>query len=400
MVPGQFSSSRLDGVVLMPELFEKTRIKSLELENRAVRSATWSGVGDRTGHVTDKALEFYRELGLGGIGLIITGFQYVMPNGIAIAYMIGNCADDHLDGLSRLATVVHEQGGKIVSQIVHGGVRANPKLFPPGYEIWGPSAIRDPVTGKAPKEVNREEIRQLIEAYSTAASRSKAAGFDGVQLHGAHAYGINQFISGFWNRRGDAYGGSLGNRYRFLAEVLEAVRGVVGPDFPILIKLSAHDFLEGGLIAEESLEIARRLADDGIDAIEVSGGSPIAPKGLSPSRENIRKEEDEAYLVEFAARIKEVVGVPVMTVGGIRSLKTISDILTERKADYVAMSRPFIREPHLIQRWKSGDTRRSFCMSCNGCFETGLQGIGISCKMERQRTEKEQEAAGAGESGE
>jgi len=373
----------------MPELFEKTWIKSLELDNRAVRSATWSGVGGPEGHVTDKALEFYRELGRNGIGLIITGFQYVMPNGIAIAYMIGNCEDGQIEGLSRLAAAVHEEGGKVVAQIVHGGARANPKLVPPGYEIWVPSAIPDPAVGNPPKEVTRQEIRQLVDAYAAAASRSKAAGFDGVQLHGAHAYGINQFISGFWNRRGDAYGGSLGNRYRFLAEVLEAVRGVVGDDFPILIKLSAHDFLEGGLVPEESLEIARHLSDDGIDAIEVSGGSPISPKGLTPSRENIRKQEDEAYLVQFAARIKQVVKVPVITVGGVRSLKTINDILTAGKADYVAMSRPFIREPNLIQRWKSGDTRRSFCMSCNGCFETGLQGIGISCKVERERREKE-----------
>jgi 2,4-dienoyl-CoA reductase-like NADH-dependent reductase (Old Yellow Enzyme family) len=384
----------------MPELFEKTWIKSLELENRAVRSATWSGVGDSRGHVTDRAVEFYRKLGSGAIGLIITGFQYVMPNGIAIAYMIGNSEDGHVEGLGRMAAAIHEEGGKVVSQIVHGGVRANPNLFPPGYEVWGPSAIPDPVTGKASKEVTVQEIRQLVEAYASAAARSKAAGFDGIQLHGAHGYGINQFLSGLWNKRGDAYGGSVKNRYRILAEVLEAARGAVGEDFPILIKLNAHDFIEGGLVPEEALEIARYLADDGIDAIEVSGGSPYAPKGLTPSRLNIKKEEDEAYFCEFATAIKQATKVPVITVGGVRSLKKINDILAEGKADYVAMSRPFIREPHLIQRWKSGDTRRSFCISCNGCFETGIQGIGISCKIERERKEKEQERAGGGESGE
>ncbi|MBI4962963.1 MAG: NADH:flavin oxidoreductase [Desulfomonile tiedjei] len=373
----------------MPELFEKTWIKSLELDNRAVRSATWSGVGDLKGHVTDKALEFYRELGRGGIGLIITGFQYVMPNGIAIAYMIGNSQDEHLEGLSRLAAVVHEEGGKIVSQIVHAGIRANPKLFPPGLEAWGPSAISDPVTGHTAKEATRQDIGQLVEAYAAAAARSKAAGFDGVQLHGAHGYGMNQFLSAVWNKRGDAYGGSVKNRYRILAEALEAVRGAVGDEFPVMIKLNAHDFIEGGLVPEEALEIARYLADDGIDAIEVSGGSPYAPKGLTPSRENIRKEEDEAYFCDFATRIREVAGVPVMTVGGIRSLKKINDILSERKADYVAMSRPFIREPHLIRRWKSGDTKRASCISCNGCFETGLKGLGISCKVERERREKQ-----------
>jgi 2,4-dienoyl-CoA reductase-like NADH-dependent reductase (Old Yellow Enzyme family) len=383
----------------MPELFERTWIKSLELDNRSVRSATWSGVGDGKGHVTDKALEFYRALGRGAIGLIITGFQYVMPNGIAIGYMIGNSQDEHLDGLSRMAAAVHEEGGKIVTQIVHAGVRANPKLFPPGYEMWGPSAIPDPATGKTPKEVTREDMRQLVEAYAAAAARSKAAGFDGVQLHGAHGYGMNQFLSGFWNKRGDAYGGSVKNRYRLLAEVIEATRGAVGEDFPVMIKLNAHDFVEGGLVPEEAVEIARYLADDGIDAIEVSGGSPYAPKGLTPSRENIRKEEDEAYFCELASAIKQAAKVPVIAVGGLRSLKKINDVLAEGKADYVAMSRPFIREPNLIQRWKSGDTRRASCISCNGCFETGMQGLGISCKIERERREKGQKAATGEESG-
>ena len=374
----------------MPELFEKTWIKSLEIENRAVRSATWSGIGDSRGYVTDRGLDFYRELGSGGIGLIITGFQYVMPNGIAIAYMVGNSQGEHLEGLSRLAAVVHEEGGKIVAQIVHAGSRGNPLLFPPGYEIWAPSAIPDPATGNTPQEVTRRQIQRLVEAYTDAASRSKEAGFDGVQLHGAHGYGINQFISGFWNRRGDGYGGSVKNRYRFLAEVLEAVRGAVGEDFPILIKLSAHDFVERGLVPEEALEIARYLADDGIDAIEVSGGSPNSANGLTSSRENILKQEDEAYFCEFAARFKQVVSVPVISVGGIRSLETINDILAERKADYVAMSRPFIREPHLIRRWKSGNTKGSVCISCNGCFETGRKGLGISCKVERERGEKQE----------
>jgi 2,4-dienoyl-CoA reductase-like NADH-dependent reductase (Old Yellow Enzyme family) len=170
--------------------------------------------------------------------------------------------------------------------------------------------------------------------------------------------------------------------------VLEAVRGAVGADFPILIKLNGHDYVEGGLVLDETVKFARFLADDGIDAIEVSGGSAASPKHLGPARTKIRREEDEAYFAHLAAAVKEAVKLPVITVGGIRSLKTISDILSEGKADYVSMSRPFIREPHLIKRWKAGDTRKAACISCNGCFETGMQGLGISCKVERELRDK------------
>ena len=371
----------------MPQLFENTWINSLELANRAVRSATWSGLGDDQGYVTDRALEFYRELGRGGIGLIVTGFQYVMTNGRPIPYMIGNCSDDHVEGLRRLAEAVHSEGGRIVAQIVHGGSRADQAFFADGDELWGPSAIPFSAKDKVPREMTRQQITRVIEAYTAAALRSQQAGFDGVQLHGAHGYRINQFLSAAWNRRGDKYGGSVKNRYRFLGEVMEAVRGAVGSDFPVLIKLSGHDFLEGGLVPDESVEIARRLVDDGIDAIEVSGGSTASPEGMSPSRKPIAKEE-KAYFADLAALIKKATGVPVITVGGVRSFKKVQTILSEHKADYVAMSRPFVREPHLINRWKSGDTSRAKCISCSGCFESGRKGLGISCKVEREQSAK------------
>lgn len=368
----------------MPELFEKTWIRSLELQNRAVRSATWSGVGDEQGGVTDRAVDFYRTLGAGGIGLIITGYQHVMPNGINLPYMIGNFEDGQEEGLRRLTEAVHLEGGKIAAQIVHAGARANPELFREGDEIWAPSAVPDPNSGNRPVEMTKRQILKLVEAYAAAAYRSLRAGFDGVQLHAAHGYGINQFLSPARNKRGDAYGGKLSRRYRFLGEVVEAVRGAVGDDFPILVKLSGHDYEEGGLLLDESVETARRLADDGIDAIEVSGGSVASPGELGPIRKGIVLEENEAYFAPLAARFKEAVDVPIVTVGGIRSLKTIGDVLSGGMADYIGMSRPFIREPHLILRWKAGDTAGSACVSCNGCFESGLKGIGISCKMEKE----------------
>jgi len=377
-----------DGSLGMARFFEKTAIKSLELENRSVRSATWYGVGDRKGYVTERAIELYSNLASGGVGLIITGFQYVMTNGIGMPYQIGNYSDDLLEGLTRLVGAVHSRGGKVLAQLVHCGAKANPDLFQEEGEIWGPSALPDPVTGNVPKEMTQHDITQAIEAYAAAASRTKKAGFDGVQLHGAHGYGINQFLSGAANQRSDRYGRDIKRRYRFLGEVLEAVRGEVGNDYPVFIKLSGHDYFDRGLVPEESLFVGRRLAEDGIDCIEVSGGNKASVKGMIPSRPKIREEKDEAYLADLAGRFKEALSIPIITVGGIRSPAVISRILSEGLADYVALCRPLIREPHLINRWKSGDLEKSKCISCNGCFDTGLDGTGVTCKTERTLKEK------------
>ncbi len=215
-----------------------------------------------------------------------------------------------------------------------------------------------------------------------AASRAQRAGFAGIQLHGAHGYGINQFLSAASNRRSDKYGGSIAGRYRFLGEVLEAVRGAVGKDYPVFIKLSGNDFFPGGLVPEESVDIGRRLVEDGIDCIEVSAGSKASVDGMIPSRTNVRGEGDEAYLAGLAGRFKEALRVPVITVGGIRSPEVVARILAQGVADYVSFCRPLIREPHLIKRWRNGDMEKSKCISCNGCYETGLAGLGISCKLE------------------
>ena len=366
----------------MPELFEKTFIRDLELNNRSIRSATWSAVCDSKGFITDRAMRFYGDLAGGGVGLIITGFQYVMSNSVAMPYQMGNYCDEMLEGLSRLADVIHSNGGKVVAQLAHTGSKANPELFPEEGEVWGPSSVPEPVTGRVPKEMSLQDIATLVEAFGKAAQRVKKAKFDGIQLHGAHGYGINQFLSGFTNRRKDEYGGDISRRYRFLGAVLESVRGAVGADYPVFIKLSGADYYEGGLVPEESLYVAGRLVNDGIDCIEVSGGSRGIESGLIPSRPNILKEDDEAYLSDLARRFKDTVNVPVVTVGGIRSPSVVSRILSEKSADYVALCRPLIREPRLIERWRNGDMRKATCVSCNGCFETGLSGLGVRCKLD------------------
>ncbi len=367
-----------------PQLFEKTWIGSLELPNRAIKSSTWSGMGDQKGYVTDRALDFYRELARGDIGLILTGYQYVMTNGQHLPYMIGNYDDTQSEGLKKIADTIHGGGGKVVAQLVHCMARANPKMFfKEGDELWGASAVAYSPGDQLPKEMSRQDIVSLVEAHAAAASRTQRCGFDGIQIHGAHGYGINQFLSPAWNRRSDSYGGSIGNRYRVVGEILEAMRGAVGKDYPILFKLSAQDFVEDGLEPPESLEIARRLASDGVAAIQVSACTTISMKDRHCIKKEIHEEKDEAYLADLAQYIKEGVRVPVIAVGGIRSLPVANGILKDRKADYISMARPFIREPHLIKRWKNGDTSRATCISCNRCFEPGMRGEGIYCYWER-----------------
>jgi 2,4-dienoyl-CoA reductase-like NADH-dependent reductase (Old Yellow Enzyme family) len=374
------------------DLFEKTRIKSLELSNRFIKSSTWCGTADAKGCVTDRTLAMYSELAKGGAGLILTGGQHVMTNGTGLPYAVGNCDDSQVQGLKSLADTVHKDGGKIVAQLSHQLARANTKAFSEGDELWGASAVPYSQSSQVPKEMSRSDIARYVDAFSAAAARSDKCGYDGVMIHGAHSFGVHQFLSAAWNKRTDSYGGSPQNRYRVVGEILEAIKGKVGPDFPVMFKLSAHDFVKGGLEPPESLEIARRLEQDGIAAIQVSACCSVSGEDKHCPKTEILEREDEGYLLDFAQYIKDAVKVPVIAVGGIRSLSTAEGALKSGKADYIALARPLIREPNLINRWRSGKTAKATCISCNGCFETGMKGLGISCKIERMLKENKQKA--------
>ncbi len=232
-----------------------------------------------------------------------------------------------------------------------------------------------------------EEIRDIVEAFGRAAYRSKEADFDGVQIHAAHGYLLSQFLSPFFNRRKDVYGGSVENRARILLEVLERVKTNVGPEFPILVKMNSQDFLKDGLTLEDSLIVGAILQEGGIDGIELSGGTFISGK-LIPSRNNIKSEEDEAYFKDAAKAFKEKIDMPLILVGGIRSFQLAEQLIGKGYADYISMSRPLICEPNLIKRWKSGDLRRAKCISDNKCLMSARSGEGIRCVMEKKQKKK------------
>jgi len=233
-----------------------------------------------------------------------------------------------------------------------------------------------------------EDIRQVTDAFGAAAIRAQQAGFDGVQIHSAHGYLISQFLSTAFNQRQDQYGGDIGNRARILMEVLQSVRNAVGREYPVLVKLNCQDFIDNGLALEDSLQVATMLVQNGIDAIELSGGVLVGGK-LNPVRVGIKTEEKEAYFQRDAVAFKKQVDVPLILVGGNRSFQVSERLVEEGVADYLSMSRPLIREPGLVNRWKSGDLARAACVSDNMCFGPASKGNGIYCLTEeRQKARK------------
>lgn len=368
----------------MATLFDEMVINDMVLRNRSVRSATWTGMAKPDGQYSDKLIRFLTRLARSDVGLIITGFAYVLPNGKALPGQAGIHDDAMMPKLKELTKKVHKAGGKICMQIAHAGAQTlmREKKDRP---VWGPSPVFNKVYQKTPKAMSQREIKNTVRAFALAAGRVKKAGFDAIELHAAHGYLVGQFLSPATNKRTDKYGGSLENRARFVFQIYRAVRKAVGKDFPIMIKLNCKDFVRGGLKDSEALSVAKSLDAMGIDAIEVSGGVPAAG-ALGPARTKIRKASDEAYFLPIARKIKKNVSVPIILVGGIRSVKSINNILASGNADLVSMSRPFIREPHLIKRWKQGNRKKARCISCNQCFATGMTSKGLHCPVEHRKT--------------
>lgn len=365
----------------MLKLFNKTTIKSMELANRFVRSATWEGMAETDGSCSQALIDVMVGLAEGGVGLIITGHAYVSPEGQAGPWQIGVHSDDMLPGLTRMAAAVHRAGGKIALQLAHAGCYGFASGT--GIEAVGPSPNANEKIPSC-RELTPEEICDICAAFGRAAGRAKAAGFDAVQIHSAHGYLLSEFLSPFFNRRNDDYGGSVENRARIVLQVFRNIRREVGVDFPVLIKLNSQDFIDGGLTVNDMLVVASMLEKDGIDAVEVSGGTIYASGEYSAIRTGaLAKPEQEVYYRDAALRFKAQLSVPLMLVGGIRSLGVAEALVAEGVADYISLCRPLVREPGLINRWRSGDLRKSGCLSENACFGPLMKGEGLRCPVKK-----------------
>ena len=346
-------------------LFEPFSISGLILKNRIVRSATYEKRADDDGFVTAALIEFYEDLAGGGAGLIISGNVLVHTSGRSAPQQLCIHNDFYIDKLKRLTDAVHNLGGAIIIQLVHGGRQSFPALLG-GKRPVAPSVVFDPSTQITPRAMDDHEIWEVIESFGNAARRGMYAGFDGVQLHAAHGYLINEFLSPHTNRRDDYWGGDEERRFHFVEEVYKAVRGEAGENYPVLIKMNADDYVEGGLAPEESVNIAKRLEDIGVCAFEVSGGMYEARN--KTVRTKILKPELEAYFRSAAGLFKRNLLMPVMLVGGMRSRPVMEEVLLKGDADLISMSRPLIREPDLPRKMAQGKEKAD-CISCNGCMK-------------------------------
>jgi 2,4-dienoyl-CoA reductase-like NADH-dependent reductase (Old Yellow Enzyme family) len=355
-------------------------------------------MADEAGCPTDKLKGLYVRLAKGGVGAIITGYAGIQQDGKCPLYHMLMIDDDRLiPSYKATADAVHEQGTPIILQIAHSGRQTRSKIT--GLPTVAPSAIKDKFYSEdMPRELREEQIEDIIENFVKAIGRARKAGFDGVQIHGAHGYLLSEFMSPYSNRRTDQWGGSTENRFRIVGEIFRRARIAVGDYYPLLIKLNAYDGRKGGMRIDEAVEIAHMCEVSGASAIEVSCGTvedgfhasrgeklPMEAvfrynfkyKSLPPLVKRLMKpfanlishpvKPIDNYNVEAAQKIKAKVSVPVIVVGGISTLPDIREILENRKADFVSMCRPFIIEPNLVKRFQEGKVESSRCIRCNYC---------------------------------
>lgn len=332
----------------MKDIFDQTDLHGLRLQNRVFRSATWMALADDKGYVTDRIVELYKRLAKGGIGAIITGITSVVPT------------DKPLDGIMVFSDGSYAEGHKRITNAVHA---AGSKIFLQAAMVASVKEGEDGCLHEVPIDGwTEDEIQKLVEQFGDSALRARTAGYDGVQIHAAHFFFLSQFISPLLNHRTDEYGGSSSKRARILVDILKDMRRKAGDDFCIIVKVNASDGVANGLSERDFIDICKNLADAGIDAIEVSANGT--------SRPHVRVGIDEAYFRDYAILLKKTCDVPVILVGGHRSMEAMNRLLSETPIDFLSMSRPFIREPGLLRRWRRGDTRPSLCISCNSCYGT------------------------------
>ncbi|MFX0203109.1 MAG: NADH:flavin oxidoreductase [Candidatus Hodarchaeota archaeon] len=352
------------------KIFSEGMIGSLTLPNRLVRSATWDPSILKIRRMTDEVLNLYKDITLGGIGLIITGgfpvFQEQIGNDSSNKWLM-NYNDLRVEGIERMPQIVHSSRleCKIIAQLENGDLNARP------------SVINSPYSRKKIRPLTLEEISDIIHCFVEAIKDMKKAGFDGVQLHAAHGGLLSRFLSPYTNRRNDVYGGSPSNRVRIIQEIISKARRDVG-NFPILIKMNCTDYIEGGINIDTFPRVAQEIEQTGIDAIEVSGGMweclfrsekelGFRPVPAPESHTRIKKPEKQSYFLKYTEKLD--LGIPVILVGGNRDIERLEKIVNQGKVEFIAMSRPLIREPDLPNRWLEGRGGRSTeCISCNSCI--------------------------------
>lgn len=345
-------------------------IGNTQIPNRLVASAIFEYGADH-GKITERIKNRYRALANGGAGLIITGMQAVCVSGAVSPMMVHTEYDGYISDMHDIADIVHNKGGKLIVQLQHCGERT---CQTDGYDRLAvcDKKISDTCMYHA---ATKSELHQIAMNFAVSALRCKQAGVDGVQIHSAHGYLINTFLSPSTNHRTDEYGGSIENRARFLFDVYDAMRQAVGNDFIIGIKFPFSDLNEQSITPEESLFVCKELVNRGIHFIEVSAGMVMDNSSASHAPV-IRKQ---APFLPYAARLADEIAIPVISVCGYRTPDVIENALTETNIAAVSFGRPLIREPDLPNRWKQ-DQSPAACISCNRCRNSFKNQI-ITCQV-------------------
>ncbi|MHB1390929.1 MAG: NADH:flavin oxidoreductase [Thermoleophilia bacterium] len=319
----------------MTSLSDPLLVNGLTLKNRIVMPPMANDFSGPAGEANERHLEHYRRRAEADVGLMIVEHCYIVPEGKMSAKQLGIHEDRLVPGLKSIADTIRRAGSASAIQLNHAGANTTAKIC--GCQPVGPSAIAVPSRGETPRELSAAEIGALTDAFRAAARRALEAGFDAIEIHGAHGFLLSQFTSPFTNQRTDMYGGDTDRRMRFPLEVIAAVRAETGPEYPLLYRFGASDFMQGGLAIDEAQRIAPMLVEAGIDVLDISGGlcgsRPPDFKGM------------QGFFAPLAQSIKSVVAVPVIAVGGITEPAAAQDIIETEKADLVAVGRALLKNP-------------------------------------------------------
>ncbi|MFO7785341.1 MAG: FAD-dependent oxidoreductase [Thermodesulfobacteriota bacterium] len=358
---------------MLKELFTPFTLKSVTLQNRIVMPGLASFLIEEDGSITEKTVEHYRRRAAGGPAMVIVEACAVAPEGIVSPHQARIYDDRFVEGLSRIAQSIKEEGAVPAVQIHHGGRQTSPRVI--GRKPFAPSHLPCPTIRGDVEPLSQEGIRHIVRQFGDAAARAVEAGFELIEVHGAHGYLINQFMSAFSNVRTDEYGGDTEKRSRFAREVVEEIRRRVGSEYPLAFKISAQEFVPEGLNVAESIKILKGLVDCGVDAVQVSAGNDATPEWICQPM-----FMQKACLADSAAEIRKALKVPVMAVGRINSPEIANEIIAMGKADLVCIGRGLLADPEMPIKAREGriDDIRT-CIACNTCMESIFRKGRVEC---------------------
>ncbi|MFP4257175.1 MAG: FAD-dependent oxidoreductase [Desulfobacterales bacterium] len=359
-------------------LFSPITVRNLEIPNRAVLPPMGTSLCEKGGKVNDALLAYIRRQAQGGAGLLISEITAVHPTGMVAPRQVGAWDDEFIPGLEKLAEAMRSCGGKTAMQLHHAG-RESAYMIKKQMAI-GPSAVPSLIYGQAPKEMTKDDIAEIVSSFGTAAARARKAGFDAVEIHGAHGYLLTQFLSAISNHRNDEYGGSFENRARFIIEVTREVRKSVGEDFPVLLRISAEEYIKNGYTVDEITGILPELREAGLDVIHASVGTHGSPAGVTSAPPSF----ETGFNVWRARKIKEAADMPVIAVGRFSDPRPADEVIANGDADFVAFGRQQLCDPDFLQ--KAGEKRYDDirkCIACNqGCIEREMfEGKSVRCAI-------------------